>query len=257
MTLAWSADAYTRFEAERTQPVHDLIARLPPRAFPRVADLGCGPGNSTAALAARFPHAHITGIDSAPDMLRAARVRLPTVDFVEADLTRWADPGFDLLFANASLQWVPNHARLLPRLLACLTPGGILAFQVPDHYQDPPHRLMCATARALPAAARLKSAERALIHHTPRWYFTTLTAAGARVTFWKTIYFHILPNAEAIVEWFAATALRPFFAPLTPPERAQFLADYLKRLTPAFPPLPDGSVILPFPRLFLIAEKPA
>ncbi len=259
--MSWSAAAYSRFEAERTQPVLDLIARLPPRPFARVADLGCGPGNSTEALRARFPDAHITGIDSAPDMLRAARARLPGLTVTEADLTVWAsqssEPGFDLLFANASLQWVPNHARLLPRLLSRLSPGGILAIQVPNHYREPPHRVMRAIAGQAPWAEALRGAATTLIHHTPRWYFTTLSKAGARVTLWQTTYFHILPDAHAIVAFFQATALRPCLDRLSPTAQQEFLARYHEAIARAFPPLADGTVMMPFPRLFLLAERPA
>ena len=115
----WSAKQYTAFEAERTRPVRDLVAALPNRAAKTAIDLGCGPGNSTEVLAAAFPDAKVTGLDNSPDMIAAARKRLPQIQFELADLTSWSDPGpFDVILSNAVMQWVPGHDVLFPRLVS-------------------------------------------------------------------------------------------------------------------------------------------
>ena len=79
--MSWSAAQYMRFEDERTRPVRDLLAAVPDIEARSVVDLGCGPGNSTEVLAARFPGASVTGLDSSPDMIEAARQRRPQVRF--------------------------------------------------------------------------------------------------------------------------------------------------------------------------------
>jgi trans-aconitate 2-methyltransferase len=98
-----------------------------------VVDLGCGPGNSTELLIARYPDAEIIGVDSSPDMLRRARHRLQNHNFIQADLWSWNVPtGVDLFFSSGVLQWVPGHQALLQRLIQAMSEGGVLAAQIPD-----------------------------------------------------------------------------------------------------------------------------
>jgi trans-aconitate 2-methyltransferase len=116
-----------------------------------VADLGCGPGNSTELLIARFPDAEVIGVDSSPDMLRQARERLPRCQFVEGDLSTWMpERGTDLLFGNAVFHWVPDHPKVLVRLLRSLPPGGVLAVQMPDNTREPALLLMEKVAASCP-----------------------------------------------------------------------------------------------------------
>src|ERR1700722_15344363 len=135
--MSWSAAQYVSFEAERTRPVRDLLNAVPNKDVRRAIDLGCGPGNSTELLAANFPGAMVSGLDSSPDMIETARKRLPKIQFDLAPLETWnaAEP-FDVIVANAVLQWLPDHATLLPRLLGNLGPGGTLAVQVPDNLDE-------------------------------------------------------------------------------------------------------------------------
>ena len=108
----WNPALYSRYEDERTRPARELLARVP-LATPRwVVDLGCGPGNSTVLLVQRFPDARVTGIDNSPAMLESARQRLPGVAFSLADIASWrAGHPVDVILANASLQWLPDHAQ--------------------------------------------------------------------------------------------------------------------------------------------------
>ena len=257
--MTWSPAQYTVFEAERTRPVRDLLAQLPPTEVRTAIDLGCGPGNSTEVLATRFPGAAVSGLDSSPDMLATARKRLPSFHFELADISEWARRSgatYDVVFANAALQWVPDHETLLPSLLGRVALGGCLAVQVPDNLHEPSHRLMRETASAGPWAAKLASAADARgPSHTPDWYYRTLQAAGAEVDVWRTTYFHRLAGAAGIVEWFMSTGLRPFIQPLADAEQAEYLRRYRAALSDAYPALPDGDELLPFPRLFLVARK--
>ena len=139
---SWSAKQYSAFENERTRPVRDLVAALPNQAVGLAVDLGCGPGNSTEVLAARYPDAVVTGMDSSQDMIDAARKRMPALSFELADIASWNPPqAYDVILANAALQWVPDHATLYPALVAKLAPGGSLAVQTPDNMEEPAHHL--------------------------------------------------------------------------------------------------------------------
>lgn len=253
----WNARQYLKFERERTRPARDLLAQVPPRPFRRIADLGCGPGNSTELLAERFPEAAVLGVDASPDMLRQARERLPRVGFVQADLSAWAPPaGTDLLFANAVFQWVPDHLAVLRRLVEALPAGGVLAVQMPDNLDAPSHRLMRDTAAAGPWAGKLAGAAAARdVLAAPGGYYDALAPLCRRIDLWHTTYRHVLDGVDGIVEWVQGTGLRPFLAPLGDEERAAYLAEYRARLAEAYPAQADGRVLFPFRRLFLVAER--
>ncbi|MFB3302043.1 trans-aconitate 2-methyltransferase [Pseudomonas sp. AMR01] len=253
--MTWSAKQYTMFEQQRTRPVRDLVAAIPTIEVNTAVDLGCGPGNSTEVLAERFPQAHVTGMDSSDDMLADARKRLPALSFELADIGAWKPAqAFDVILANASLQWLPDHATLYPHLVNQLTPGGALAVQTPDNLDEPAHRLAREVAADGPWSARIgavKHNER----HTASYYFEVLSKHCSSVDVWRTTYQHPLADHAGVVEWFKGSALRPFLAPLAADERVAFLREYQARISKAYPALADGTVLLPFPRLFIIATR--
>ncbi len=255
--MSWSAEQYLKFEDERTRPARDLLAQVPLATAERVVDLGCGPGNSTELLVERFPEAAVEGVDTAPDMLEAARRRLPGCRFVEADIAGWkAEAPVDLLFANAVFQWVPDHLSVLARLMDALRPGGVLAVQMPDNLAEPTHLLMEETARS-PAFADAFAGRAIRRPSLPesRAYVERLDADAARIDLWHIVYQHRLAGADAIVEWVKGTGLRPYLDALPAERRADYLAAYRAQIAAAYPPLADGSVLLRFPRLFLVAVK--
>jgi trans-aconitate 2-methyltransferase len=115
----WNADQYLRFADERTRPCRDLAASVSVKPVRRVIDLGCGPGNSTAVLAERWPAAELTGLDSSAEMIDAARQSSGGPRWVVGDIGAWAegdDGPYDVVFSNAALQWLPDHAVVLGRM---------------------------------------------------------------------------------------------------------------------------------------------
>lgn len=255
----WSATQYLHFEAERTRPAYDLLGRVPGGAKARIADLGCGPGNSTELLANRFPGADILGLDSSDDMLAKARLRLPNRRFEKTDVALWrGGDRLDLIFANAVLHWVPGHIDLMVRLTAQLMPGGCLAVQMPDNFDEPSHVLMRKVAMRAPFKDKLggaNAAREAIGAFVD--YYAALVGDCAMIDIWRTIYVHALAGPDAIVEWVKGTGLRPFLAPLDSRETEAFLAQYREEIAAAYPPLADGRVLLPFPRLFIVAARRA
>jgi len=254
--MSWSPEQYRRFEDDRTRPVRDLLAAVPDIGPARAIDLGCGPGNSTEILRDRFPGAEIAGLDSSPEMIEAARKRLPGIRFEVGDILGWEDPGpFGVILSNAVLHWVPNHERLLPGLVARLDGGGSLAVQMPDNMAEPAQTLMREIAAAGPWASKLPPEQRTALG-SPEWYHGVLRPHCRRVDAWRTTYLHVLPGgADAIVEWFKGSGLRPFLAPLGDEERAEYLRRYRESIAGAYTILPDGTALLPFPRLFLVATR--
>ena len=252
----WLADAYLRFSDERTRPARDLLARIPLNAPELVCDLGCGPGNSTALLREAFPRARLVGLDNSKTMLEKARGDLPQVHFIEGDLSTWEwDRSADLLFANASFQWVPDHASVLLRLLKGLKAGGVLALQMPDNLVEPSHRLMRETAEDGPWADKLRKAAgfREKIR-TPNDYYNLLKPHCRHLDIWHTAYHHVLNGVQGIVDFVLTTGLRPYLDPLDDDMRGQFIIGYRARLVKAYPEMFDGKLLMRFPRLFIVAQ---
>jgi len=256
----WNPALYRRYEDERTRPAAELLARVPLPEARHVVDLGCGPGNSTELLARRFPQAQVTGIDNSEAMLASARERLPQARFAFGDIATWApDVAPDLIYANAALQWVPDHETLIPRLFAALAPGGVLAIQMPDNRQEPSHRAMRDIAAEAPWAAHIGNADQVRTELLGiAGYYDLLAPLAANVDVWHTIYQHRMDCAAAIVEWLSSTGLRPFVAALpTDDLKASYLAEYERRIGAAYPLRTDGKRLLAFPRMFIVARKTA
>jgi trans-aconitate 2-methyltransferase len=259
----WNATQYLKFGDERTRPSRDLAGRIEVAQPARVIDLGCGPGNSTEVLAERWPDAEITGLDNSARMIESARTahqashptRSTPLRWVAADIAAWAtaEAGetFDVVFSNAALHWLPDHASLLPRLMRRVAPGGALAFQMPAH-DAPAHHLMRGIARTMAAAFAWRVDD--WHSHEPPFYYDVLAACARRVDLWQTEYVHVMADAEAIVEWYRGTGLRPFLDALgTDAERERFTGEFLEGLRDAYPKRADGRVLFPFRRVFAIA----
>ncbi|MBD0840811.1 trans-aconitate 2-methyltransferase [Streptomyces sp. TRM68416] len=255
----WDPAQYLRHADHRARPFTDLLARVPdpPSRAPRIADLGCGPGNVTAVLAERWPTARITGYDNSPQMLADARAHAgPGLDFAHADVRTWTptEP-YDLIISNATLQWVPGHADRFADWIDGLTPGGTLAFQVPGNFDSPSHRLMRELAHRHGLTDALRHDGAVL---TPEAYLDRLTALGCTTDAWETTYIHLLPGEDPVLDWVKGTGLRPVLTALAddPEAREAFLDDYRTALRAAYPKGPHGTPF-PFRRIFAVARKEA
>lgn len=256
----WDDKQYLRFGDERTRAARELLARVPAFDSPdataplEIVDLGCGPGNSTALLAARWPLAQVRGVDHAPAMLARARQDCPRATFEEADLTTWEPrQPVDVLFANAVFHWLPDHAALFPRVFSWLRPGGVLAVQMPRNFHEPSHRLM----RELPGPWSEAVAAFKFLNpvREPAYYYDLLAPHAAGVDVWQTTYEHVLASAGEIVEWVKGAGLRPYLDAAEPAWRAAYLAAYERALETAYPARVDGRRLFSFPRLFLVAVR--
>ena len=253
---SWDSAIYDRFENERNRPSVDLLGRVRSGRRRRVVDLGCGSGLSTANLAAAYQDSEIVGIDNSEAMLAAARTRLPGLKFENRSIVDWRDPDADLVFANAVFHWVPGHIGVLARIAGDLPSGGSLAVQMPDNEAEPSHGLMREIAARAPFREKLADAR--LRRETIGGfadYDDALSPFCRHVDIWRTTYVHRLAGTDAIVSWVEGAGLRPFLDPLDAEERAHFLALYREEIAKAYPSRPWGGVLLPFPRLFIVAER--
>jgi trans-aconitate 2-methyltransferase len=254
-TAAWDPAQYLRFSDQRLRPALDLLAQVPLPAPTRVVDLGCGAGNVSAILKQRFPAAEVTGVDSSASMLEKARAAAPTCRFEQGDFATWRPANApDLIYSNAALQWVGGHAELFPHLMSLLAPAGVLAVQMPAMHDAPLRRLQYEVAAHGPWAGRLAGHASSPPILEPTDYWDLLRPLAAQLDIWETIYLHPLTGEDAVVEWAAGSSLRPFLEPLEPDQQTAFRQAYAEALRPHYPRRADGATLLPFRRLFMIAE---
>jgi trans-aconitate 2-methyltransferase len=251
--MSWNPSFYLTYADERTRPAADLLARVARENPARVADLGCGPGNSTALLAQRWPQAKVEGVDSSPQMIDAAKKSGVAANFILADLASWKpDAPYDVVFSNATYQWLPDHRALLPRLMGFVAKGGVFAFQVPNNQYSPSHTLMRDVAAQGPWAEKLADV-RGVFVEKAQTYFDVLAPHAGSLDVWTTEYLHVLEGEDAVFKWVSGTGLRPFLDALDDNERAAFTREYKARLNVAYPRRADGKTLFPFSRLFAVA----
>jgi len=258
MSTAWDPAQYERYKAYRDRPALDLMVQIPADLRPReIWDLGCGTGEHAALLKRRHPDATVHGLDSSPEMLARARARPEVVDWVEQGIETWSpETPPDLIFTNAALHWLPDHRGLMRRLVEALAPGGVLACQMPVSYTAAWHVLMREAAAEGPWAGRLAKVDGVKPLAAPEDYHDWLSPRCATVDVWTTTYLHALTGEDPVVDWMLGTGLRPYLDALaSDDERSRFLDAYRAKLAPAFPRRPDGTTLLPFPRLFLVARR--
>jgi trans-aconitate 2-methyltransferase len=253
--MRWDPAEYGRYADERSRPFFDLVAQIRAPDPGVVVDLGCGSGELTATLAARWPRATVRGLDASPEMIERAP-RDARVEYAVQDARAFSATGVDVLVSNAMLQWVPEHETLLTRWAGQLRPEGWLAFQVPSNFGAPSHALMRELARSGRWHARLEGVIRpGETVAPPTAYLELLSDAGLVADVWRTEYEHVLPGDDPVLDWVRGTALRPVLAALTPQEGEAFTAQYAQRLREAYPAGPHGTVF-GFSRTFAVARKP-
>lgn len=254
----WDPYQYRHFAGPRSRPFYDLLAQVPDGEPGQVADLGCGPGELTATLAERWPGATVTGVDSSPAMIEAARAAGTghgRLSFELADVTRWepaAPP--DVLVANAVLQWLPGQLDVLTRWAGLLAPGGWLAVQLPGNFDQPGHVAIRELAAAPQWQPWLAGVELNRQAEDPGAYLDTLIAAGCEADVWETTYLHVLPGEDPVLDWYRGTGLRPVIDALPAAEATRFLAAFGDRMRAAYPARRYGTV-LPFRRVFMVARR--
>jgi trans-aconitate 2-methyltransferase len=251
----WEPQTYLRFADIRFRAGLDLIARIPKLDYATIYDLGSGTGYLTHILAQTFPGSHVSGIDSSTEMLAEARREFPLLSWEQADIRSWlpsAPP--DLIYANAALHWVPDHQTLLPSLLRKVRDGGVLAMQVPRHFESPSHLGLQDLVMQSEWRAKLEPLLLEPIP-SPETYWSWLAPHTHNLDVWETIYLQVLDGEDPVVNFMRGTALRPFLSALPEDQSAKFVEAFSKRMAAAYPPQANGQTLFPFRRLFLIAQK--
>lgn len=253
----WNSGQYLKFKKERTQPAIDLAARIQLTAPSRVIDIGCGPGNSTAVLKNRFPNADILGVDVSQNMLERAAHDHPDITFRLLDVSKddWKlDGKFDVVFSNACMQWVPDHRKLLSKMMGLLNDGGNMAVQIPMHTGAPVHSILEEVSGSAAWRERFPNPRR-FYTLTVEEYAGILADLSSDFDIWTTAYWHRLPSHEAILEWYKSTGLKPYLEVLDDAGQAAFLADIFREIKKHYAVQKNGEILFRFPRLFFMAVK--
>ena len=263
---SWNPGQYLKFADHRLRPALDLMGRIPLENPQAIYDLGCGSGNVTRLLADRWPNADVVGMDNSPEMLERAAADADgyggNVRWQTGDLADWQpDRAPSVLYSNAVIQWVPDHAELAPRLWNLLPSGGCLAVQAPLSWDMRSHHLMRETlADGGPGGQAVGSAElRQAVGNRwvqdPDFYYDLLAPEAAHLDVWTTEYQHVLTGDDAVLEWVTGTGLRPILNGLADGEREAYLEEYRRRLNAEYPKRADGVTLYPFRRLFFVAVR--
>lgn len=256
-STAWDPAQYGRFEAERSQPFHDLAALVERVPSMRVVDLGCGAGALTAWLHGELGAAETVGVDASESMLEQARAHEAAgLRFEAGDIRTWApDAPVDLVFSNAALQWVDGHEELWPRLAAMVAPGGQIAVQMPMNDDHPSHVEARALAAEEPFRSELDGFERRFPTLAPERYATLLHELGfERPHVRVQVYGHVLPETRAVVEWVKGSLLTPYRERLAPEAYARFLERYTERLVERLGE--HAPFFYPFKRVLMWGRRP-
>jgi trans-aconitate 2-methyltransferase len=261
--MSWNPAQYLQYEDARLRPALDLLARIGVEAPAVVVDLGCGAGNVSVQLARRWPAARIEGVDGDAAMLERARAATAgdaRFTWTQCDLAAWRPRGtVDVLYSNAALHWLDEHAELFPRLLATVAPGGVMAVQMPDNFRAPSHQALFDVASRAPWRERLAPHVRRAPVAAIAEYHDWLEPLAASLDLWSAEYLQRLPKRadgeHPVVAWTRGTALLPFLGALDGTEREAFLAAFAERVEAAYPRRRDGSVLFPFRRIFIVAVR--
>jgi trans-aconitate 2-methyltransferase len=254
--LSWDPGRYLRFADQRLCPALDLPARIDLAHPETVVDLGCGAGNVTAHLKRRWAGAIVTGVDNSPEMLERARAVDADIRWESGELSSWrpAQP-VTLIYSNAALHWVDNHADLFPRLVGCAAEGGVLAVQMPHQNRAGSHQAAFELAKSARWKNRLAGQVRESPVAEPQQYYDWLIPHVSAVDIWETEYLQIMDGANPVADWTRGTFLLPFLGALDDDERAAFEAEYRALVLQAYPKRNDGKTLFPFRRLFLMARR--
>jgi trans-aconitate 2-methyltransferase len=253
----WNPQLYLKFSDQRGRPAADLIAQIQLESPKRIIDLGCGTGNSTERLHHRWPTAGITGLDSSPAMLRKARDNHPEWVWAESTIEDWSPTTpYDLIFSNAALHWVERHESFFPRLMEQISPGGVLAVQMPRNSDSLSHQAIKRIATEPHWSASLAGLSESTFVQPPDFYYRVLRRSASRLNIWETEYLQIMDGPRAVLDWVRSTAMRPYLERLQDDaHRKRFEAMCLAEFERFYPANDEGKSLFPYRRLFIVGYR--
>jgi trans-aconitate 2-methyltransferase len=254
--MVWNPQQYLKFSGHRLRPAVDLLMRIPDFPVRNVADLGAGAGNVTKLIKQRWPGAAVVAVEGSSAMVAAGKKAAPEVEWLQQDLESWQpQQKYDVVYSNAALHWLPDHARLLPSILEKTEARGILAVQMPRNFGAPSHLLIAETALNGPWRNRLEHLVTPPPVHEPSFYHELLAPLSENIDIWETEYLQVLEGENPVQEWTKGTWLTRYLDILEGDEKAAFEAAYGDRVASAYPRNSRGQTLFPFRRLFMVVQR--
>lgn len=253
----WNPDLYLKFDKERNQPSIDLISRINFKNPSFIIDIGCGPGNSTKILTTRWPKSIVIGLDNSAAMIEKAKKDFPNQEWRLLDAGKDEITGeFDIVFSNATIQWIPDHFDLLKKFKTILSDRGIIAIQIPLFFDMPIGKSIIRISKEKKWKDLLETATKMFTIHNFSLYYDYITDLYTSVEMWESSYIHVLNSQHSILEMIRGAGLRPYIDRLNNEnDKIDFESKILTEIKKDYPLQKNGKVLFPFKRLFFIGKK--
>jgi trans-aconitate 2-methyltransferase len=257
MIKDWNPEFYLKFGKERIQPSIDLVSKIEFDNPESIIDIGCGPGNSTQVLVERWPKSKIVGIDNSSSMIEKAKKDYPNQEWQLIDASSDELKGkYDIIFSNSTIQWIPNHTKLLKKFYDSLSDKGIIAIQIPMFWDMPIGKSIFDIAREHRWYAIMRGSSDTFTMYDYSFYYNTLSELCSSVEIWQTDYFHVMDSHLSIYQMIESTAMRAYLGKLeNDSDKKDFVNQVIEEIKINYPSQNDGKVLFPFKRLFFIAKK--
>lgn len=251
--MPWDPDIYNKFKGKRYEPFYDLITHIHAEPGMKILDLGCGTGELTKIAADKFPGTSVLGVDTSAEMLAKApdQKNMSFANRSVEEQLQLADK-WNVIIANASLQWINDHHILLPKIISALLPGGQLAVQMPSQKENVLNQLLYTLVHEPRYYEVLKDD----IRHSPVLtldeYTQLLYKNGAKETIvYQKVYPIIAQNIETLYEFISGSALVPYMEKLNEPLKSAFTTAFKIRISDHFTEAP---MVYSFKRIILVAR---
>jgi trans-aconitate 2-methyltransferase len=253
----WNPDLYLKFDKERIQPSIDLVARIDYNKPKKIIDIGCVPGNSTQILVNRWHDSDIIGVDNSPAMIKKATDDYPNQKWILFDAGKDnINDKFDIVFSNATIQWIPNHDKFIKGFSNLLNNEEILAVQLPLFFDIPLGKSISEIAGQSKWQDSTKGVKELFTINNASYYYEHLAKYFSIIDIWTTDYYHIMNSQIAILEMINTSGLRPYLERIENADaKREFENLVLRRIEQDYPLQANGKVLFPFKRLFFVAKK--
>ncbi len=250
--MAWNPEKYDQFKNERYLPAFDLMGHIQVKPGMKVIDLGCGTGELTKFLAEKLDGSTVTGIDNSKEMLAKAMpasnlsFELSTIENELGKPGKW-----DVIFANAALQWVEHHETLFPQIISKLNKGGQLAVQMPSQTENVLNKLLLEVVGEDYFAAVLNNWKRESPVLSMDEYAQLLFEHDATsMTIYQKVYPIIANDHGNLFDFISGSSLLPYMERFPGDVKEEFVKVFRERIKLHFPKMP---AIYAFKRMLIYA----